>query len=460
MSTHNRRSDADDAHSGLSRREFFGVGALGIGAMALAAARTARADVDRHGRTHVTVRTKEWYGDDPMTLTFPAGWDVHVQPMAGHDDVPLTDDEIRAALASPVGSPRIADLADGRETACITFDDLTRPTSAHRVMPFIIEELNAAGIRDENIIFQGSYGTHAAMSQMDMTAKLGADIVQRYMVWNHDPYSGNVSVGTTSFGTEVKLNRRFVEADVKITVSGLKPHGMAGYGGGAKAVLPGVADMSSIVNNHEHVHPNSRPRAAKAFLGSNTRKDMEEAAKMVENLVSVNLVANGSRQVTGLVCGDVVEAHHEGVRRAHPRYATEVLESPDIVISNAYPQANEASKELDFARMSLREGGSAVLIQDSPAGQRKIHYLGWKVQEEHSNRRRRRHGLPVGQAQQVIIFNRYHAKWDEMDYSEDVQFVRSWDEVIERLARVHGDGSKVAVYPTSPYQHGPMELRM
>ena len=111
--------------------------------------------------------------------------------------------------------------------------------------------------------------------------------------------------------------------------------------------------------------------------------------------------------------------------------------------------------------MSLREGGSAVLIQDTPAGQRKMHYSGWRRDEERLGLKKPgKTGLPVPQASQVIIFNRWPAKWDELNYSDQVYFASSWDEVISRLKRIHGEGTRVAIYPCAGLQHQPLELRI
>ena len=300
-----------------------------------------------------------------MELTFPPGWQVTTYPMRGHAAPALTDDQIREALRNAVGTRRLADVADGKRTAVITFDDMTRPTPAFRVVPFVLEELHAAGIRDDDIIFQSSCGTHAPMTQPEMEGKLGRQIVQNYMVWNHDCFDGLTAIGTTSRRNEVRVNNRFAAADVKISISGVKPHGIAGYGGGAKAVLPGVASLDCIRYNHGEISDAANPRTTKGFLNNDCRLDMEEAARMAGLDMSINVAMNGSREISAMTAGDVVEGHRAAVRIAHELYETTLAEEPDVVICNAYPQANEASKELHFARRSLRDGGSAVLIQDT-----------------------------------------------------------------------------------------------
>ncbi len=454
-----------DGH--MSRRTFLGVGATGLAATALHGLLPSRGRADNTPRARTTapdgrpcavVRTAEFFGDEEMVLTFPHGWQVQTCYMDGHFAPPLTDDEIRTALRSTVQTGRIAELAQGKRSVVITFDDCARPTPTGRVVPFVIEELHAAGIGDDQIYFHGSFGTHAAMYQQDFTAKLGADIVAKYPVWNHDCFNGMTQVGTTSRGMPVKLSKRFVDADFKICISGVKPHGMAGYGGGAKAVVPGVASIETARYAHEEL--NSIERTAVAYVNNPVRLGMEEAARLANLDISVNIIMNGDRQVAGLFAGDVVGAHRAAVRVAHERYNTTLAQNADVVVSNAYPQSVEASKELKYCRMSLRDGGTAVLIQDTPAGQRKIHYLGWSGDLERRALRRRSRGLPVPQAAQVIIFNRWPCALDEMDYSPEVYHAKTWDEVVARLTRIHGEGTKVAVYPAAALAHEPMPLRM
>jgi len=463
-------SPEERAERGLSRRQFMSLSALGVATVATRAwtastdrtpAATTGAAVGADGRPYTVIRTAEYFGmsggDNEMTISFPAGWQLEIRRMDGHSAPALSDDEIRTALRNPIGTRRIADLADGKRSVVVTFDDLARPTPVGRVVPFVIEELHAGGIRDENIIFQGSFGTHSAMYQQDMVAKLGANIVEKYQCWNHDPFNQVTPVGTTSRGNEVRLNSRFVAADLKITISGVKPHGMAGYGGGAKAIIPGVAWIETTAFVH-HVL-NARAHPAVAYLNNECRLDMEEAARLGKLDVSLNIVMNGDRQVAGLFAGDVVQAHRAAVRVAHERYNTEPARDADVVVCNAYPQSVEAAKELHWAGQSLKDGGSAVLIQDTPAGQRKIHYLGWS-EGPGLIRPRPERGLPVRQAAQVIVFNRFPCKWDENEFSEEVYFAKTWYQVIERLRRIHGDGTKVTIYPTAPLQHEPMPLRM
>src|SRR4051794_15685892 len=121
-------------------------------------------------------------------MDFPANWDLHVMDMAGHSLPSLTPQQIAQQCAAPVGSKSLRELAEGRKTVAISFDDLTRTTPAYAVTPWLMKELATAGIKDENVLFIGSFGTHRAMTQEEVGRKLGADIARRYAWLNHDAF--------------------------------------------------------------------------------------------------------------------------------------------------------------------------------------------------------------------------------------------------------------------------------
>ena len=176
-------------------------------------------------------------------LDFPASWDLHVMDMAGHNKPALTPQQIAEQSSQPIGSKSLRELAEGKKTVAISFDDLTRTTPAYAVTPWLMAELTKAGIKDENVLFIGSFGTHRAMTQEEVGRKLGAEVAKRYAWLNHDAFDNLKEVGTTTRENKVLLNQTFLAADLKICISGVKVHQDAGYGGGAKAILPGLAGL-------------------------------------------------------------------------------------------------------------------------------------------------------------------------------------------------------------------------
>src|SRR5664280_2880405 len=227
----------------------------------------------------VTIPTHEFFGDIEERIDLPASWEVNVMKMAGHDVAPLSQEEMRRRMRSPIGTAPLRELAAGKKRVVITFDDLERPTPAHEIAPLVLEELKAAGVADENILFLAALGTHRALPSDEVARKLGKDIIQRYGWINHNCWENLKEIGETSRKNRIKINQNFAAADLRITLNGIKVHQRAGYGGGAKSVLPGVASIDTVKYNHETIGGGSKDNALKVFHNE-VRLDMEEAARL------------------------------------------------------------------------------------------------------------------------------------------------------------------------------------
>ena len=415
------------------------------------------------GTNHVNIRTHEHYGDFEEQLIFPKEWELEVFHMKGHGQPELTTDQIRDKLDQPIGTPSLREIAAGKKTAIITFDDLTRPTPIKKILPLLVDDLRAAGLKDENILFLTSYGSHRPMSHVEARAKLGDFIVNNFEWVNHSPWENLTEVGMTSRGNKIKVNYLFAGADLRITVSGIKGHGGAGYGGGAKAVLPGVAWMESIDYFHRTIASNgTNPTIGLAKVFRNDiRLDMEEAARLADVNFSVQIVYNELREPIEVFAGDIVTAHHMACRKANGILRTPSVSNADIVVANAYPQNRQALTSLEWARNGLRDGGSAVLIAQHPDALTTMHYLNerrfykgqgkWDHMEDDKT--------TVQQAAQIIVFSQYMQKRDiDQVTSKRVHLARSWDEVITLLHKQHRTEVRIAVYPYSGIQHPEVDL--
>ena len=411
----------------------------------------------------LTIHTHEHFGDIEEQLVFPGTWKLEVQRMKGHGRPGLTAAEIRQRLDHPIDTPPLREIAAGKKTAVITFDDLTRPTPTKTVLPMLVEDLRAAGLRDENIILLTSYGTHRAMTHREVRAKLGDWAVENFAWLNHNIWENVVEVGVTSRRNKIKLNHHFTKADIRVTISGIKPHGTAGYGGGGKAVLPGVAWVESINYFHRTITglgTNPSVGVAKIFK-NDVRQDMEEAARLAQVNFSVQIVYNERREPAEIFAGDIVTAHHAACRMANGHFRTPTAQNADIVVVNSYPQSRQALHSLGWARRSLRDGGSVVMIAQHPDAMSTLHYLGerwsyngqpyWELIEEPAK--------PVTQAAQLIVFSQYMHKRDvDRISAKHVQLARSWDDVLELLKKHHRSEARVAVYPYANIQHHEVDL--
>ena len=415
------------------------------------------------GTNTVNIRTHEFYGDLEEQLTFPDAWELEVLHMKGHGQPGLTSDQIRDKLDQPIGTPPLREIAAGKKTAVITFDDLTRPTPIKELLPLLVEDLRAAGLKDENILFLTSFGSHRPMTHAEARVKLGDFIVNNFAWVNHNPWENLMEVGVTSRGNRIKINYLFTRADLRITVSGVKGHNDAGYGGGGKAILPGIAWIESIDYFHRTITglgTNPSVGLAKVFK-NDVRLDMEEAARLANVNFSVQIIYNELREPAEIFAGDVVAAHHAACRMANGFLRTPTAKDADIVVANAYPRNRQAHAVREWARASLRDGGSAVIIAQHPDAMSTMHYLNerryhgghwyWENLEDDRN--------TVDQAAQIIIFSQYMQKRDVDKFSsKSVLLVQSWDEVMNLLQKQHRTDARVAVYPYANIQHPEIDL--
>ena len=169
---------------------------------------------------------------------------------------------LRQALAHPIGTPRLRDLARPEQKVVIITSDLTRPCPSDRLLPPLIQELAAAGVPDANILIVVALGLHRSMSESELETAVGSDVYRRVRVVNHDP-NNTVRLGSTSFGTPVEIFRPVVEADLRVCLGNLELHYFVGYSGGAKAILPGCASRATVTANHAMM---ARPEAAAGRL--------------------------------------------------------------------------------------------------------------------------------------------------------------------------------------------------
>ncbi len=402
----------------------------------------------------VKIKVNEHYGDHDIPLVFPDGWSVESVEMACSGKPPMTDDEVRSALDNAIGAPNIAEQALGKKgRIVITCDDLSRPTPANRVFPFIIEQLHEAGVPDGRIFVLGSFGCHHPMNLDAYARKLGDEAVARYNCINHNPFDNFENHGRTSRGTPVVVNKEFASADLRICISGVKKHKWAGAGGGGKAVLPGVSSIDTILYNHSIIEGHRPENRRVWWIRENPeRLDMQETARMADLNVSVNCVYNDHRELIDLSAGDVDDAWREAVKSCYSAHASRPAGKADTVVVNAYPQADQ---DIDWwgAEDSLREGGTAIAVHNFTPGSALLHYraeqLGapWnRIRGQYPRR------WPVKQAGHIIVYTNRLSRRHILQYDDRVEWITDWDVVLKRLRELHGDEASVAVYPFGKIQ--------
>ncbi len=404
--------------------------------------------------TTIEVPQLPWHGAKPLELALPDEWHVEVCNMAGYDRPAMNDDQIQAAIANPVGTPPIRELARGKREVVILFDDLARPTRAARIVPFVLEELALAGIADDRIRFVAAYGGHGPMNRVDLAKKLGEAVVARFPVYNHNIYENCTYVGATSRGTEVSVNAEVMHCDFKIAINITCPHHMVGFSGGAKMIIPGVASIDTIMANHTLLKDKLGFGAGGVAISENPAyRDMEEAAELAGLDVTIECIANQWGETAALFAGALRPAHEASVREAKRHYLTAKAEHKDIVIANAYVKANEWALALKAAGSVKPSGGDFVLIANAPDGM-VVHYLscawGTDVGGRIWRMRGGRRAIPA-HFNRLIVFNEYPVAADMRFFQDSpkLALMTKWDDVLQALQEVHGDSATVAVYPSA-----------
>ena len=196
-----------------------------------------------------TIHTRAWAGDEALTLTFPEGWTVET---FGPQECPqVTADQIQTAFDNPIGTPRISELARGKNSAAIIVDDLSRPTPAAELIPYVLKELETASIPKNQIRFVVGGGSHRPIDAEEIDKKVGADIARAYQVTNHYFMGGDLrALGSLDSGLPIYIDRVVADADLKLCVGGIYPHANVGFGGGAKLILPGVSGFATMFYFH------------------------------------------------------------------------------------------------------------------------------------------------------------------------------------------------------------------
>ena len=256
------------------------------------------------------------YGRGSIPVRLPD--DVRVTIISKHPTRPLDNParEVRRALEKPVGCPPLADMARGRKSACILICDITRPVPNGTLLPPLIETITGAGIPRQNILILVATGLHRPNEGEELREVVGSDEVFRTArIENHNARDreAHADLGMTTTGIPILVDRRFVEADLKIVTGLVEPHFMAGYSGGRKVVAPGVAHQDTILNFHcprilEH------PKSANCIVEGNPLHEAQiEIVRAVGGVVGLNVVIDEERRIGFVNFGEIEASHAEAV---------------------------------------------------------------------------------------------------------------------------------------------------
>jgi nickel-dependent lactate racemase len=320
------------------------------------------------GKREAKMRVKLEYDRAGLEVELPD--DRVVGPLCVRPAPPLVDAgaAVSEALASPVGGAPLAELARGRQSACILVCDVTRPVPNRVVLPPILYTLQAQGIpRDQTLILVAT-GLHRPNEGAELEEMLGREIVANYRVENHrgKQLHEHDYLGTTPNGVPVWLDRRYVRAGLKITTGLIEPHLMAGYSGGRKVICPGIAALETVKVWHGPRFLEDPRAAAGVVAGNPVHEECTRIARMAGCDFIVNVCVDDQRRPTWVGAGDMVAAWEAGVRFVEGVVRVPVPEACDVVVtcSAGYPLDTtwyQAVKGLAGAMPIVRPGGTIVM---------------------------------------------------------------------------------------------------
>lgn len=397
-----------------------------------------------------------WHNQKDVEFPLPDDWKVKIHNIAGHARPALKPEQIKKAISSPIGTQPLRELAKGKKQVVIIFDDMTRGTRTYEILPCVLEELAAAGIKDNQIRFIAAVANHQALQRSDTAKKLGDAIIERFPVFNHTSFIHCSYIGTTSYGTKVSINDEVMRCDLKIAIGSVVPHPQYGFGGGAKVILPGVAAYETVKQHHQVTHAawsaeqRKKGTQLRGTIKDNpSNADAREAARMVGLDMLIDCLLNGKGETTDIFAGALEPAYQTAVKEAEHQYLAENTRDNDIVIANAFIKASEYTMASAAMPAVNPNGGSIVFIANSPTGE-VVHYLFDAFGKQIDEGGYTGAGVP-NHIKNYIIYTEFpEARLMERFVGQErALMTRDWAKVIERLKKTHGDGAKVAVYPNA-----------
>ena len=311
------------------------------------------------------------YGQGTIRFSLPSG--MRVAQAVSNPTRPIENPQtaVAEALAHPIGSPPLRQIAGAGSRVCIVFTDITRSCPDDLLVPPILEELKTAGVRDEDVTLLCGIGMHRPSTHEEKTAKLGVPVVSHYRVIDNEPQNpaALIDLGITAHGVPVSVHRAVMESDLVIATGIVEPHQYGGYSGGRKTLAVGAAGEALIAYSHGPAfvdHPGTR---LGRIDGNPFHEVVTEAARRAGLRFILNVVLDDDKRLLRVTAGEPESAFQDLVDFARSVYEVPIPQQYDIAIggvgspkdSNLY-QASRAPSYLFFAPTCvLRPGGFFII---------------------------------------------------------------------------------------------------
>lgn len=274
---------------------------------------------------------------------------------------------VRKAMEQPIGSEPLEVLARGKNNVVILASDHTRPVPSKIIIPLMLQKIRK-GNPGADVTILIATGSHRGTTHEELVQKFGEEIVKNEKILVHDCVDEQnlVSVGTLPSGGELILNKLAVEADLLVSEGFIEPHFFAGYSGGRKSVMPGIASRKTVHANHCSAFIADEHSRCGILDGNPIHRDMIYAARKAKLAFIVNVVINSNKEIIGAFAGDCDEAHREGAAFLDKMCrSTPVFSNIVIVTNNGYPldqNIYQSVKGMTTAEATCNEGGVIIMV--------------------------------------------------------------------------------------------------
>ncbi|URZ04636.1 lactate racemase domain-containing protein [Clostridium felsineum] len=292
------------------------------------------------------------------------------------------EEVIKEAIENPIDSARLKELVHEGETVCIVVPDVTRAWQrTDKYLPKLVEEINAGGVKDEDIIFLSATGTHRSQTEEEHEKILGKELSKRFKIIDHDCLDKNnlVYLGKTTYGTPVSINKIALDCDHIVITGGIVYHFLVGFSGGKKTILPGIASYESVMANHAmSLSKNFGGGTYETVRCGNIENnpihiDMLQAASFVKPDFMFNVVVDKDGNIVGAVAGNYISAHAKGRDMIDDKDGVNISRKSDITIASAggYPKdinLYQSIKTMINAREATKDNGTVVILAECREG--------------------------------------------------------------------------------------------
>jgi nickel-dependent lactate racemase len=280
---------------------------------------------------------------------------------------------VRRALSQPIGSEKLSTLVQGKSTVAIVINDITRPAPTETMLTTIQGELSSAGISAEKITVIVAVGNHEMPTERELKEMMGG-WYSKLKVVCHDCYDekGLTCIGRTKRGMPVSVNKHYADASFKILTGMITPHQSAGFSGGRKSVVPGIAGIETLKAHHSFPIRPAGP--VMGMIKDNSfHEEAVQAARLAGADFIVNVIKNYRGEVTDVVAGDLEEAHIAGVKICEKSWIRKVDKPYDVVIISpgGYPKdidLHQSQKAVAVAEQVTKPGGAIILVAECRKG--------------------------------------------------------------------------------------------